>query len=121
MYMGILKFNGRCYTGGTGDGSHTYSTTEQVVGTLIDGSPVYEKTAVFDSELQINANSWATTTEPNSNIESLIAVTAISSTGTIYSLYGAIDSGNYINLYNVRTNAEIRVKTMIYRYTKSST
>lgn len=27
-----------------GGGGHTYSTTEQVVGTWIDGSPLYEKT-----------------------------------------------------------------------------
>lgn len=30
-----------------GGGGHTYSTTEQVVGTWIDGKPLYQKTVVF--------------------------------------------------------------------------
>ena len=30
-------------------GGHTYSTTEQVVGTWIDGKPIYEKTIHIDS------------------------------------------------------------------------
>ena len=33
--------------GGGGGGSHTYSTAEQVVGTWIDGKPVYEITLHF--------------------------------------------------------------------------
>lgn len=35
-----LKFG----SSGTGSNKHTYSTTEQVVGTWIDGKPIYEKT-----------------------------------------------------------------------------
>ena len=34
-----------------GGGGHTYSTTEQVVGTWIDGSPVYEKTIITNSSV----------------------------------------------------------------------
>lgn len=30
-----------------GGGGHTYSTTEQVIGTWIDGKPLYEKTVTF--------------------------------------------------------------------------
>ena len=35
-----------CGGGGSGGSSHNYSTTEQIVGTWVDGSPVYEKTVV---------------------------------------------------------------------------
>jgi len=34
--MGKLMLNSKCYTGGSSE--HDYSTTEQVVGTWIDGS-----------------------------------------------------------------------------------
>lgn len=44
--MGKIFLNSRQYAGG-GD-FHDYSTSEQIVGTWIDGSPVYEKT-VFDT------------------------------------------------------------------------
>ena len=50
--------------GGGGGSSHTYSTTEQVVGTWIDGKPVYEKTYALNG-FQINQQ-WTTSniTEP---------------------------------------------------------
>lgn len=41
----VLTYNGSEWVNQTGGGSgHTYSTTEQVVGTWIDGKPIYEKT-----------------------------------------------------------------------------
>ena len=38
-------------SGGGGGGSHTYSTTEQIVGTWIDGSDIYERTVVVSSAI----------------------------------------------------------------------
>lgn len=35
-------------------GGHNYSTTEQVVGTWIDGKPVYERTFVFPKNAIVN-------------------------------------------------------------------
>jgi hypothetical protein len=98
-----------------------YSTDEKIVGTWIDGSTVYEKTIVLSSELQIGANSWEATSEPNSGMDTLVDIVALSSTGTVYVVFGAIDTGDYVRLYNVRSNAEIRVKTFTIRYTKTST
>lgn len=43
--------------GGGGSSSHTYSTAEQVVGTWIDGSTVYEKT-VEASGLASQVSNW---------------------------------------------------------------
>ena len=39
--------NGKLRTNDGGSGSHNYSTTEQVIGTWIDGKPLYEKTIDF--------------------------------------------------------------------------
>ena len=42
----VLKYNGSQWTNAneSGGSSHTYSTSEQVIGTWIDGKPLYEKT-----------------------------------------------------------------------------
>lgn len=47
----IDEVSGSLYApnGGGGGGSHTYSTTEQIVGTWIDGSDVYEKS--FEAQI----------------------------------------------------------------------
>ena len=44
--MGKMILNGIEYVGG--DSGHTYSTTEQVIGTWIDGKPLYEKTILCE-------------------------------------------------------------------------
>ena len=45
--------------GGGGGNSHTYSTTEQVVGTWIDGSTIYEKT--IECDITISNTNWNNT------------------------------------------------------------
>lgn len=44
----VLKYDGSKWVNGAGGGSseHNYSTTEQVVGTWIDGKPLYQLTCV---------------------------------------------------------------------------
>lgn len=101
--------------GGGGSSSHTYSTTEQAVGTWIDGSTVYERTIVSDympytSDPQIIADDLA-----DWNIGMIVEFSPIIQQGFgEYSLsysyaYQASDSGNqamtpglvYIKTYTV--------------------
>ena len=56
-------------------GGHTYSTTEQVVGTWIDGSPVYEKTQ-YISALPSSIGDWVNYPHGISNFDRLISVSA---------------------------------------------
>lgn len=44
---GIAYFIKDAGGGGGGSSSHNYSTTEQVIGTWIDGKPLYEKTMAY--------------------------------------------------------------------------
>ena len=53
---GITKIVGINYDVVGGE-THQYSTEEQVVGKWIDGSPVYEKTLIFNNKLVTNDNS----------------------------------------------------------------
>ena len=52
--MSLIIKNGVEYAGGSS--SHEYSTTEQVVGTWIDGRPVYEKLFIMQEvDLEISS------------------------------------------------------------------
>lgn len=50
--------NGKMRTseGGGGGSGHDYSTTEQVVGTWIDGKPIYEKVIDLDNTITFSTN-----------------------------------------------------------------
>lgn len=61
--MGQIMLNGTAYSSGYIHESHDYSNDEQVVGTWIDGSTVYEKTYSIsnisvsqDAKVTINAS-----------------------------------------------------------------
>ena len=54
----IHSIKGYKLVGGGGSSSHTYSTTEQKVGTWIDGSDVYEKSINIDETTRHGDNQW---------------------------------------------------------------
>lgn len=58
-----LVYNGtsRKFENGSASGSsHSYSTTEQAVGTWIDGKTIYERTIELSSSAVTTANQWTT-------------------------------------------------------------
>lgn len=55
------------------DGLHHYSTTEHVIGTWIDGKPLYEKTCVF-TLTQNNGKTVKNYSHNIANIETIVAV-----------------------------------------------
>lgn len=67
--------NGKMRTseGGGGGSTHDYSTTEQVVGTWIDGKPLYEK-VIVKNNIEIQAD--VTIAHNISNIELVIDLKA---------------------------------------------
>ena len=73
--MGKLMFNGIDYTGGASNNGHTYSTDEQVVGTWIDGSTIYEKTISISSV--VKDGSWHTVQHNISNLDKAIKLQGI--------------------------------------------
>lgn len=52
--MGVLRLNGKAYGG---DIAHHYSTNETVIGTWIDGKPLYQKT-VTGLSVALNGANW---------------------------------------------------------------
>ncbi len=71
--MGVIIKNKINYTGGGGNSMHIYSTTERVVGTWIDGKPLYEKT--FNTTVTIAIkNQWYNADDLSDlNIENLVS------------------------------------------------
>lgn len=99
---------------GGGSSTHTYSTDEQVVGTWIDGSVVYEKTLYYETLSQYTSD-W-TTLESNTNIDTIINMNynliayngqrqsslmhfAVQMNGTDLRYYSTLGSGTATNVY----------------------
>lgn len=94
-------------SGGGGGGSHTYSTTEQIVGTWIDGSDVYEKT-ISISNVSLSSGSYET-------------VDTITGLDTIISCNGYVVEGNLKYTLNDITLRVVQDGTSVKLYSPSGT
>lgn len=104
----------------SGGGGVNYSTTEQVIGTWIDGKPLYQITADFGTEITVNANTWANTTIPATDKKAIISAVGTSGTGTCWNFISAnCDSGSYVQVYHTRSSA-ITLKYLTIQYTKTT-
>lgn len=105
-----------------GGSSHTYSTTEQIIGTWINGKTIYERTYEFTPNILCNYNTWTDTTIPKAGIDTIIDFLVIADVQGLTPKYfttGFDPSSNYVRLLHVRPNVGINLKTMVLRYTKS--
>jgi hypothetical protein len=107
--------------GGGGSSGHNYSTTEQVVGTWIDGKPIYEKTYEFATALTINSTSYIHSGITPANIKSLIGMPDIIDVhGQSAPIMAGLYSDGEIALASLNTAYSIDLKYLIIRYTKTS-
>lgn len=114
----VLHINGDSAAGG--GSTHTYSTTEQVVGTWIDGKEVYELTIALSSSVNISTGSWSQFTDIITTDWFLV----IEAVGL------RTNSGVYVPVYashNANTNLELRgisstfdIDYIIVKYVKSA-
>lgn len=100
-------------------GSDTdYSTTEKIVGTWIDGKPLYQKTFEFDSPVNLIAGDWGATNIPIGNIDKIIHSVGYSNSTTSWEgLSATVDIGSYVNLIFFR---DIKVFKVTLQYTKTT-
>lgn len=99
--------------------AHHYSTSEKIVGTWIDGSTVYERTWVFDSQITLQSNSWYSTDINASGFGKIIRTDGMDSNGTYFPI-GAANSDGIIKLISFRSSGTTGVKWLTLQYTKSS-
>jgi hypothetical protein len=96
---------------GGGGSTHTYSTTEQVVGTWIDGKPIYEKTISF--------------TNQTSSFSDFVTIEYISDVGTVISMdwtaYRISNDSYYTgNGGAVTESASYNTYRILFRFSKAS-
>ena len=100
---------------------HAYSTTEQIVGYWIDGSPIYETVVEFQSAVSISANAWNSSVISNfGNVYIIVAQALVTGASGGMSNWGFIGTqcvNNNIGIFNSRDSA-ITVDTLILQYTK---
>lgn len=98
-------------------GSHTYSQTEQAIGTWINGATIYECVYDLGSDISIPNNSWTyVVTIPN--IDKIIDCRGQYSGGSFYPLM-AYHNGNDVNVLAARLNAPAAARYLIMQYTKT--
>lgn len=99
---------------------HTYSTAEQIVGTWIDGSTIYEKTFVLPSQVTTVANSWSTITGLTlSGNENIIVSTEIYLANDKSCKVGLGKNDN--GIFKYFDTIALLIDQVTIRYTKSST
>lgn len=97
-----------------------YSTDEQVIGTWIDGSTLYEKTWEFSTPISVSQTNWTNTTIPISGIDKIVSVENVTSGGSNVELY-ATKGTTYIQVLTGRNQYGTECSFLTLRYTKSST
>lgn len=118
-YDKYLKGNGMWASIPTG--RINYSTNEQVIGTWIDGSILYEK--VFDLGLETDyVQGWHSLNIQKENINRIFDGLFISDTGLSYNV-GLACNSTYIEMlvYMYAGTTRVTGRYIIARYTKSST
>lgn len=115
-------------TSGGGGGGHNYSTTEQVVGTWIDGKTLYEKTIAVTQKSSYEAF----VSLSDLNIDTLFVENAYmkgDSNGNIVPVTYFVTSGDKFMYYYNRANDRLIIQTSSWegsgyitiRYTKTTT
>lgn len=106
--------------GGGGSSTHTYSTTEQEVGTWIDGKTIYERTIDLGSNVIPNVNhTWYDTNIDCSYIDKLIFAFTKNGEKWYTSVVDVFIDNNTLKLVNLGA-AGVYVRYIIIQYTKVS-
>lgn len=100
--------------------THHYSTDEQIVGTWVDGSTLYEKTYEITSSLALTANTWTQTSFAQDNINRITMVRVSDSSGACADNLACGFVSDYIALNSARNVQFNDTSYMTIQYTKTS-
>ena len=96
---------------------HHYSTVEQVVGTWIDGSTLYERVFDLGSELDISRRNWTTTAI--TGLAKTVSAVGFGQSGSQYPLISRVVNDT-VDLLACREGENAYCTYIYLRYTKSS-
>lgn len=102
-----------------------YTTDEQVIGTWIDGKPLYRRTWNFSTGVTVSSNSWQATdiAVADTHINVITDCKALNDDGQMMNYISAttdLATQTYVMLFNSRTNAGMVVKYLTLEYTKTT-
>ncbi|MGJ1042731.1 hypothetical protein ACR77V_12905, partial [Staphylococcus epidermidis] len=107
------------YAPTSGGGGHNYSTTEQVIGTWIDGSTLYERTYDLGSDLTLQDSTWTDTgISTPTNANRCIKAEGVQSDGTSTCIMATVASTN-ISVQSTKNGGD-SVRYVTLQYTKTS-
>lgn len=120
------KINGEWYN--TSGSSDNYSTEEQVIGTWIDGKPIYRKVlSTGSSVISLSNNTWKSIITQEIDIEVLLRGDIYQNNPSYPSLLNYIsiqyskDNGQFMAINTRGSNMEIMAESsLIIEYTKTT-
>lgn len=103
--------------------THHYSTDEKVIGTWIDGKPLYEKSWEFDSYILVDPNAITSLTSKDvvlSDVDFFVNAILISKVDKrVYNTFAVGYFSGSIGVYNP-LNTDAAIDKIILQYTKST-
>lgn len=103
------------------DAGHNYSTDEQVIGTWIDGKPIYQKTIFFNPVMYVSSTAWSATNEDVSNVENIISGEGYSVDGSRQSRPMCLFLDGVLKIMSGRDDVgSDSISGVTYRYTKTT-
>ena len=116
--MGRIFYNGSSYSG---NASHDYSTDEQIVGTWIDGSIIYEKCIILNNgiDIQVSNTNWTNTGVTFAGADKFIDAFGMANDGSYQGQILAYTDNDILKLQTPR-NGVGWVAILCVRYTKTS-
>lgn len=106
---------------GGGSSGHTYSTTEQIVGTWIHGETIYETTFDLGTNTTISNSGWTTTSIVVPDLGGIINGMILTETlGTSTPVMTTYDSTKHIQLQSLRNSYTSTARYVVLQYTKAA-
>lgn len=96
-----------------------YSTEEQVIGTWIDGKPLYQRTWDMPTITVSSVGAWISTSIDASNMASIVDV-KIGDNRVVWSGISAVIDGGIIKLINTTSQSNLGVSKITLQYTKTT-
>ena len=97
---------------------HNYSTEEQIIGTWIDGKPIYEAVIDIGDVFIANANTWTLLPIFPQNVKCVIKFVGIQQDGDAYNTWN-LNASNSGDVFNYRSNI-VQITQYIIQYTKTT-
>ena len=102
-------------------GGINYSTTENIIGTWVDGDPVYEKTVVLQNTIEVSSSTWTQSGTYLTDVENILECHGTGSDGSYQGSILAYTDSTDGQIYLLASrNSSAWVSYFTIRYTKTT-